>query len=547
MKNKKIVFILLSLIVIVAALLRFVALGSNPPSLNWDEVAWGYNAYTLGVDGKDEFGVFLPYKYLESYGDFKPPLYAYLAIIPVKIFGLTEFAVRFPSAFFGVLTVLLAYFLVKEIFYSSIEKKVKQRDKIVWVGLCASLFLAISPWHIMLSRAAFEANVASFFIVLGVFSFLKAVNTKPWFLVLSAVSFALSFYTFNTARIVAPLLVLVLAVISIKFLWQNKKQSIVATFIGALLILPLVPFLLSPQANLRFREVNIFSDISIVETSNQKIANDDNAWWSKVINNRRVGYAQAYVKHYLDHFDPTFLFISGDVNPRFSTQQVGQLYLWDIVFLGVGIVMLIRLKQGRWWLLFVWFAIGIIPAATARETPHALRIETVLPTAQIIVAYGFVSALWLFKQKKFKAIVLLIILGINMWYFLYGYTTHYSKQYSGEWQYGYKQAAEMIREKQTQYDAIYVTSQIGRPYIYFLFYNKVDPEIFRKDSDIKRDTFGFVSVDRYQNMYFGKDLPEVKNKNNLYINTPQLVPPDAKVLNTVHLLDGKPIFVMYTL
>src|SRR5258708_2521385 len=142
-------FLILFGIVLIAACLRFYQLGVNPPSLTWDEVAWGYNAYSLGIDGRDEFGKFLPITYLESFGDFKPPVYAYLDVLPIKIFGLNEFAVRFPSALFGSLTVLIVFFLVKRIFYQSQFKE--------WYGLTVSLLLAISPWHIMLSRAAFEA------------------------------------------------------------------------------------------------------------------------------------------------------------------------------------------------------------------------------------------------------------------------------------------------------------------------------------------------------------------------------------------------------
>ena len=108
--------ILFIIILLLAFLLRFYQLGTNPPSLTWDEAAWGYNAYTLGIDRKDEFGKFLPYEFLESFGDFKPPLYAYLAIIPVKLFGLTEFATRVPSAFFGFLTVFITYFLDQNFF-----------------------------------------------------------------------------------------------------------------------------------------------------------------------------------------------------------------------------------------------------------------------------------------------------------------------------------------------------------------------------------------------------------------------------------------------
>ena len=362
MKNKIIILI----IFVIAILLRFWMLGENPPSLTWDEAAWGYNAYSIGINGRDELGRFLPLDYLESFGDFKPPVYAYLDVLPVKIFGLSEFAVRFPSALFGVLTVIATYFLVKRIFWKS---KLKES-----YALTSTLILAISPWHIMLSRAAFEANVATFFIVLGVWLFLLSMQSKRWILLLSAISFVLSIYTFNTARIVVPILVLVLAFGFRKELLKGKKEVIIAIALGIILILPTVKFLISPQASLRFKEVNIFSDINVIKTSNQEIANDNNAFWSKLIHNRRLLYSVEYIKHYFDNLSPNFLFIRGDGNPKFSTQNVGQMYIWDIPFFVVGAILIFRRKEGYWWLIPLWLAIGIIPAATARETPHALRI-----------------------------------------------------------------------------------------------------------------------------------------------------------------------------
>ena len=215
---KKTTYILI-ITVFIAAFLRFWQLGQIPPSLSWDEVAWGYNAYSLGISGKDEFGKFLPHEYLESYGDFKPPVYAYLDILPVKIFGLTEFAVRFPSAFFGTFTILLTFFLVREIFGT-------KKDKGDILGLIAAGILAVSPWHIMLSRAAFEANVSTFFIGMGVLFFVVAVKRNMWFLSISILSFMVSIYTFNSPRIVAPLLVLMLSIGFYKVLWKNKKQTI---------------------------------------------------------------------------------------------------------------------------------------------------------------------------------------------------------------------------------------------------------------------------------------------------------------------------------
>ena len=432
-KNK----ILLLIIVVIATFLRFYQLGTNPPSLTWDEAALGYNAYSLGLDGKDEFGRFLPYDYLESFGDFKPPVYAYLDIIPIKIFGLNEFAVRFPSAFFGVLTVLITYFLVLRIFNNrkweigsgKVDKEVGSENKrshfspqfpISHLALLTSFLLAISPWHINLSRAAFEANIATFFIVTGVWLFLTGVqkssvpgSNKKWFLVLSAVSFVLSIYTFNSARIVAPILVLMLSIGFRNKLIKNRKETLLAFLVGALMILPILRFLTSDQASLRFREVNIFSDISVIERTNQEIANDNNTWWSKILHNRRFAYSTEFLKHYFDNLNPDFLFIKGDGNPKFSTQDVGQMYIWEAPFLIVGILFLIKNRQGVWWIIPLWLLAGIIPAATARETPHALRIEGVLPTFQILVAYGLFQFLNKISNIKYQ------ILNIRIKYFIF--------------------------------------------------------------------------------------------------------------------------------
>ena len=124
-------------------------------------------------------------------------------------------------------------------------------------ALLTALFLAISPWHINLSRAAFEANVATFFIVCGMWLFLLALRKNPLLLLLSAFAFVLSMYTFNTARIVSPLLVLVLTLSSFSQLRKHIPAVLVSGVFGILLLIPTLPFLFSPQASLRFQEVNI--------------------------------------------------------------------------------------------------------------------------------------------------------------------------------------------------------------------------------------------------------------------------------------------------
>ncbi len=537
----------LVVIILLSSVLRLTQLATNPPSLTWDEVAWGYNAYSVGMTAKDEFGKFLPVTYIESFGDFKPVVYLYLTVISVKLFGLTEFATRFPSAFFGILTVLLTFFLGKKFFSTS--------SNATAYGVVSAFLLAISPWHINLSRAAFEANVSTFFIVAGVTSFLSFIVNpdksflKKYGLIISAICFVLSMYTFNTARIVSPLLVLLLALSFRKELWERKKEVMIGGVIGFLLLLPTLPFLLSPQASLRFKEVNIFSDIKVIETVNQEIANDNNVWWSKILHNRRFAYGQEYIKHYFDHFNPSFLFIKGDGNPKFSTQDVGQLYLFELPFLILGILLLIRKREGFWWIIPIWLLLSIVPAATARETPHALRIETALPTFQLLIAYGIVSIYQSLAWKKvFLALLGVVILG-NVTYYLHGYYIHYPRDYSGEWQYGYKEAIAYTEEVKGNYDAICFTTELGRPYAYVLFYSKYDPAKFASESEVTRDSFGFVTVNKFDKYIFAGNVSEAceEKGKTLQVDLANKVTDKMNVQKEFPLKDGSPGLAAFTL
>ncbi|MBI3342280.1 phospholipid carrier-dependent glycosyltransferase, partial [Candidatus Curtissbacteria bacterium] len=121
--------IYLLIVVLLGAVLRFYQLGSNPPGLNWDEAAIGYNAFSILHTGRDEYGKLLPLAF-RSFDDYKPPLYIYLTVPSVFAFGLTNLAVRFPSVLFGVLTVPFTYLLV-----STMLKNKK-------IALLSSLFLA---------------------------------------------------------------------------------------------------------------------------------------------------------------------------------------------------------------------------------------------------------------------------------------------------------------------------------------------------------------------------------------------------------------------
>ncbi|KKQ43486.1 MAG: hypothetical protein US60_C0001G0001, partial [Microgenomates group bacterium GW2011_GWC1_37_8] len=105
--------IALLLIILLSFIVRVVGIGKYPVGFTQDEASFGYDAYSLLKTGKDQWGVSFPLV-LRSFGDFKLPLYTYLTVPSVAIFGLNEFATRLPNAIFGALAVLATYLMVLE-------------------------------------------------------------------------------------------------------------------------------------------------------------------------------------------------------------------------------------------------------------------------------------------------------------------------------------------------------------------------------------------------------------------------------------------------
>src|SRR3972149_6858382 len=99
------------LVFALALFLRLFWIVHTPPSLNWDEVSHGYNAYSILKTSSDEWGQTFPITNFRAYGDYPLPLNLYLIIPFIAGLGLNEFAVRLPHVILGSLTVVAVYFL----------------------------------------------------------------------------------------------------------------------------------------------------------------------------------------------------------------------------------------------------------------------------------------------------------------------------------------------------------------------------------------------------------------------------------------------------
>ncbi len=523
--------ILLVSIIALAIFLRFYQLGENPPSLYWDEASLGYNAYAIASTGMDEHGERFPLARFIAFGDYKPPGYIYFAALSVKIFALSEWSIRLPSAVAGAAMVVITYFVVTKLLASG------------KIGLLSAEFLAISPWSLQLSRAAFESHLAAAMNLAGVYFFFKGVRQRLFF-PLSAIFFSFSFYTFNANRITAILLLGVLSFLWLRKKLVDKKSVLMLGIIFIILLTPSFSFLTSKEGKVRFQEVSIFTNLDIVRLANKRIAREATVL-GKLVSNRRLLFAWEFIKHMLDHFDLRYLFISGDRNPRLSTQFVGEFYFFDFFLIIPGVFFIFNRDKRIGVVLLLWLIAALVPAATARETPHALRTASVLPVGQIFAAGG--SMFWLKfirKKKPWVCSIFTIIVVANIYYYLHYYFIHAPSHWSGEWQYGYKQMVEAVREKEKEYNAVVVTRRLGRPYIYFLLYNHVKPRDYLASRRAKRDWWGLWEVSGFAKYYFDVGYIGLVDKPALFVGIPGELPGEAKIIKRIYNPNGEEIFTI---
>ncbi|HVZ58267.1 MAG TPA: glycosyltransferase family 39 protein, partial [Patescibacteria group bacterium] len=332
-------WILLGLILFLALFLRFYQLGSFPVGFQMDEASKGYTAYSLLKTGRDDNGHAFPL-YIDIFGDNSPSGYHVITIVPVAFFGLTEFAVRSPGALFGALTVIALFFLTLSIFEN---KK---------LSLLSALILAISPWHINLSRASSESLVALFLIVTGfalVIWSLKKESLRE--LGIGTIVLALSFLFYQTPRLFVPLLFLTLVVFFV-FIWKKElskpfKKLLVIAFLCLSLFDACLIFAI-PGGTGRFSQVNIFSYPETKLVMDEAIREDGVQHTptvvTRIFHNKIVDNSYAYFSNYLEYFSWTFLFMKG-LPSTYFVPQMGVMYAVELPFVLIGVLYLVFSKK----------------------------------------------------------------------------------------------------------------------------------------------------------------------------------------------------------
>jgi 4-amino-4-deoxy-L-arabinose transferase-like glycosyltransferase len=487
---RKIRVVILTFIVAYSIILRFFRLDQFPPSLNWDEIAAGYNAYTIANWGADEYGTRFPIVF-KNFGDDKHPVHIYLTALVVKIFGLSDYSTRASSAAIGVLSVIAIYFLAKKLFSNETA------------GLLAALFLAVSPYHLQYSRGLWEANFALFFFLTGLTLFYYGIEKKNWLIPASFASFGLSFFSYHSAKIVIPSVVLFLSLTNIKKLFDNKK-ILIST---ALVVLLFGGLIIKEPKILGFARVNQ------TKFSEEQIS-------------KYGGRLGIVFNNYKRYFTYSYLFQKGDQNPRGSVKVIGEFYKIDLILGLIGTLVLLFKKKWRVFaLLFLCLALSPIPGAVSTFEPSSTRGIFMIGPVILLSAYGAAFLVSIFKKKWIKILIalgLILCLAYEFYNYLHYYYTEYSKAEAIEWQYGMKQVVDYVK-RNPEYVQVYTDKIRQQPYIFFLYYLKTPlPELLRTVKYDESESKSYNTVLSFGKYQFGgwNIVESYPNYKVLYIITP---------------------------
>lgn len=435
----------LVLICLLFLVTRLYKIDSIPASVYWDEASIGYNAYSVLTTGKDEWGEFMPLHF-RAFGEFKLPVYIYSVLVAESVFGLSTFAVRLPSVIYGLLSVVGLYLVIYKI------------TQIKFISLISSFLFVISPWFFIFSRTGYEAVAGLAFFLWAIYFLLLSEKYK-FLIFISTFLFVISAYSYNSFRILTPI------ILGISLIYFLIKKAYLPVLISVVLIVgSLIPIYKL------YKQDSGLSRLQAVGSKN-------------------------IVQNYIKNFSPKFLFISGDTNPRSQVPEKSQLYFIDAVFLVLGIMYIVRSKNPKLYYILGLLLLAPIPAAITKENPHALRSILMSPILSTITAMG------IYFVTKFNKFFLWVIIVIYLIFFQM-YFSYFSKNYNSlsksAWQIEYQEIFKKQKEG-------CVSDQFAQPYIFALYYNKIDPNYFIATRVLNPvNNWGFSTVKSFGNYTFSK-------------------------------------------
>lgn len=489
-----------ALALIAGAGLRVARLDKMPPALNQDEACDGYDAYSILITGRDHHGNFMPIV-MQAFNDYRMPLLQYSLVPLVAAFGLKTTTVRLGAAIWGMADLAAMVCLAGLM--------------LGWAGAAAAALLgALSPWHLAFSRFGQEAITGSATITLAITCFFAWLRTcKNRYLVMSAVFFGFSLYSYSVARLATPLMVALLAILYRRKIRQVWPNPLIALMVIVVFAVPQAVVTMRHRAEMQaqYHNLSLFNPEAICEGCDREQA---------VQAVKSVPYLLA--ANFAGNFNPSFLFLNGDLGDHWTMLHppgFGELLPEQALLIILGLTALFSRRRRRIAILLVsWLIVAALPAtlikplgASSTEagkmpTPWVLLTKEV-PAAPVtpsllfdhadsrhdilaavpwtlLSALGFVVLLDLTAATPLLQAGVIGLLACGVIFHSSRYLRYYFQEFPAiaapYFQYGIKDFLQTIDLHYSHDLPVVITSRINQPYIYVLFFEHYPPAAYQR-------------------------------------------------------------------
>jgi 4-amino-4-deoxy-L-arabinose transferase-like glycosyltransferase len=364
-------WVLLGAILVFAVFLRLYRLQAVPPGLTHDEAANGQSALQV-------LGGSYPLYFTIANG--REPLYAYSMAPLVALMGPTVTAIRLTSVLWSLALILLTWAWARDAFGSGI-------------ALLSAAGLSVGYWPLMLSRLGLRAITLPVLFVASVLVLWRTLQRRWESRPISrraqwggygaaGVLLGLSFYTYMASRALPAILVLFLAYLA---LFHRRKAG--ATWRGILLVLLIAGLMVLPLWHYLGSHPGAETRIEQLDQPLRQAQSGD--WWP-------------LQKNVLDAFK-MFVF-DGAGDPHWIYNISGH-PLMDpvsgVLFFAGLLLALWRWRDPGYYLLSVWFVVGMAPVVVTGVNSSTVRAVAAQPAVfvlQAVALYGLSATLGRFLR-----------------------------------------------------------------------------------------------------------------------------------------------------
>lgn len=211
--------ILVIVVAVWTAVVMFGSIGFGDLS-GYDDAAYAHEAKvmvqsndwgTMSLNGSPDFD--------------KPPLFIWLVALSFKIFGATDFAAKVPGVLLGLGTVILIYYLAKELFSNEPEDSSIRS----WLPVLSMLSLATTQYFLKYSSHAMTDVPFTFFFTLAVYFYVRSLK-ENFFLLLSGAAIGLAALTRS------PMGLFPLAIIVLHLFFTRRPRLLFSVYFAGCLL-----------------------------------------------------------------------------------------------------------------------------------------------------------------------------------------------------------------------------------------------------------------------------------------------------------------------